>query len=282
MASKKNCCRFSEWRELYIHVPRRGDHLNSSPSGNPVAEQRELSAFSAERARSASSITAPAATSGPTPLRVGAACFASSAKIKCTERLSQVPGRPGARTWAVATPGKVERATAVEAQSLRYRRRVATGIATIALVLSGLSVAIAALSWLTSRQSVAAAKAAIHDARMPSLTLSVETALGGGYVGRLRNNGAGDLDEVIVALVPARQYEGATNVVGVGQFASHSLPSGPRIEIGPLTLGENRDLTLVHTGPYRGGVLRLRCECRRGDEWWPVLVEATLPHSGRP
>jgi hypothetical protein len=76
----------------------------------------------------------------------------------------------------------------------------------------------------------------------------------------------------------APMHEGRHNVVALTPLSSLTSGTGPRIDVGPLRLGESRDVVPSRTGPFLGGTLRLRCECRAGDEQWAVLVQTDLPH----
>ena len=102
---KKKSRRAVSTRCSLIQLRLGGDHLNSSPGGKPVATQSASSCLSAARADSAGTATAPTATSGPTPGRVGEDCFESSTKTRCTYQ--RLPHENQARDPGIAmlSPG---------------------------------------------------------------------------------------------------------------------------------------------------------------------------------
>jgi hypothetical protein len=78
-ASRKKRSRVSNFRFLYIHILRPGDHLNSSPGGKLLSEQRSSRPRSISFTLSLGIWSPPTAASGPIPGREGFFSVESSA-----------------------------------------------------------------------------------------------------------------------------------------------------------------------------------------------------------
>jgi hypothetical protein len=142
----------------------------------------------------------------------------------------------------------------------------------IALVLSGLALAVSLLAVWHAKRSADAAVAAERHERRPRLDVELVGHSSSLPVWRITNRGPVDLDSLVVT-PPLAEVDGVRITHGLHTEAGNVA----RLDLGPLAISASATVRLLIAEEGQGKTLTLPMIAGAGKDRWPVPAVVALP-----